>query len=101
MEFNQENKKKIIDKLNNRIKKQNPNFKCPICNNVNFNVVDGYTRKQLNKQVNQINLGGPNIPSISIVCSNCGYIAEFAIGALGFLEKPQKKGEGKNDSNKN
>jgi transcription elongation factor Elf1 len=99
MEFTKEFKEKIVKELDEKIEKLNKNFQCPICKHKNFNVVDGFTKRNIDKNLSVINFG-MNIPSISIVCTNCGYIADFAIGALGFLpnkgEEEKKDGKTKN-----
>jgi len=92
MEFTKELKEKIVKELNGRIEKLNKDFKCPICKNKNFSVIDGFTKRNIDQNLSVINFG-QNVPSISIVCTNCGYIADFAIGALRFL--PNKEEENK------
>jgi len=96
MEFTKELKEEIIKELDKRIEKLNKNFQCPVCKNKNFNVIDGFTRRNIDQNLSVINFG-QNIPSVSIVCTNCGYIADFAIGALGFLKN---KDENKEDKEK-
>jgi len=96
MEFTNELKEKIIEELDKRIEKLNKDFQCPICKNKNFNVIDGFTRRSIDKDISHITLGGPSVPSISIVCSNCGYVADFALGTLGFLENKKQNEDEKN-----
>lgn len=97
MEFTKELKEEIIRELNKRIEKLNKDFQCPICKNNTFNVIDGFTRRNIDKNLTRINLGGPVVPSISIVCSNCSYMADFAVGALGFLDNKRQDKGAKND----
>jgi transcription elongation factor Elf1 len=102
MEFTKELKEKIIKELDERIEKLNKNFQCPICNHKNFNVVEGFTRKDIDDDFSKIIIGrGKIIPSMSIICNNCGFMADFAIGALGFLEDKEKTEEKKDGKKRN
>lgn len=92
----EEEKSKIIEELEKRIKAKGKTLTCPICSNNNFVLSDGYTRRFLNDKINQITLGGLNIPSISVICKNCGHIIDFSLGVLGLLPKE----EGKKDEQK-
>ena len=96
MGLSEEEKSKIIQELENRIKSKGKTLICPICSNNNFALSDGYTRRFLNDKINQITLGGLNIPSITVICTNCGHIIDFSVGVLGLLPKE----EGKNDEQK-
>lgn len=88
-----EDKQKIISKLNSRI----GNIKCPMCGNNHFIIVDGYFNPTMQDDLNNLVLGGPSIPSIAIVCNKCGFISSHALGVLGLLpqqtEESQKGGE--------
>ena len=93
--------KKVTVALDKRIaSKRNTGFACPICTNNNFIVAEGYTHRDLNKNLQQRTIGGENVPSITAVCSNCGYIFDFSLGVLGFLKPPEEKKEVKNEEEK-
>lgn len=79
----EEDKQRIISILNNRIE----NFVCPICHKGKFSLVDGYSSCGLSDNYNNINLGGRMLPFVMIVCNNCGFISQHAIGSLGMLDK--------------
>src|SRR3990167_1215630 len=81
------NKAKIV----NQLKKKAPNLKCPICANTNLTLGGGFFAHDLQEDLSQRQIGGINIPTIPIVCSQCGYIMEFAAGTLELL--PQKTSE--------
>ncbi len=100
MELNQEIKDAITTELVKRVKEKGIDLKCPICNNQNFMLVDGFSRRDLSKNYKYIQLGQQYIPSISIICDNCGYLMDFALGTLGFLKKEESKEESKNDKSK-
>ncbi len=80
--MNQEQKNKIITNLQNK----GAILPCPRCGNKNFTLIDGYFNQSFQKELNNnIVIGGPSIPSISVLCNQCGYIAHHALGALGLM----------------
>jgi len=81
-------KQKIIDKL---IEKGVKTI-CPMCGKNHFLIADGYFNHpmQPNFQGGLV-LGGPSIPTIAIVCENCGYTSQHALGVLGLLNTNDKK----------
>jgi uncharacterized Zn finger protein len=85
--LNEIEKKKIVAKLTEK----RVNVKCPMCGNDKFTVIDGYIRNDLQSDFNNLNLGGPAIPSVAIACLNCGYISQHSVGILGLLSV--KEGE--------
>lgn len=60
---------------------------CPMCSNKNFTLADGYFNHTLQVDLKSISLGGPSIPTVAIICGNCGFISQHAIGALGLLDQ--------------
>lgn len=82
-------KQQIVDAL----KKKAPNLKCPACQSSEFIFVDGFFANDLQADLSRRQMGGMNIPTVPIVCKNCGYIMEFAVGSLGLLPKPENKQE--------
>ncbi len=72
------NQRELLDSLNNKIKIPN----CPFCGSRNFNLIEGFSRLDLSDNVNNIQIGGKNVPIISIACSNCGHIESFAVKAI-------------------
>ncbi len=92
--ISQEEKERIILELNNKL--GSSGAKCPMCGNMHFIIADGYFNNFLQDDLNSINLGGASIPSISIICSNCGFVSQHALGVLGLLPRQnsnEKKGE--------
>lgn len=81
------NKEKVVSEL----KKKIPNLKCPICANAALTLAGGFFAHDLQQNLNQRQIGGINIPTVPIICNNCGYVMEFAAGTLGLL--PQKNPE--------
>jgi len=85
-EISQEEKQKIIRALDER----GANLPCPRCGNESFTLAGGYFHQgiQTDPQVNLI--GGPSIPSVVVICNQCGYLSQHALGALGLLSKEGK-----------
>ena len=79
--FSQEEKNWFIGLLTSK----RVSAKCPMCQNSNFVIADAYIRNELQENLNSVNLGGPAIPTVAIICSNCGFISQHAIGMLGLL----------------
>lgn len=75
-------KKRIIDKFSER----KVVIQCPMCRNSSFILADGFFNNIM--QFNNVNLqlGGPSIPTIPIVCANCGFVSQHSLGALGLLD---------------
>lgn len=81
--LNNEQKKKIAETLE---KKQHA-LTCPMCQNKNFIMADGYFNNNMQTDFGSFSIGGPTIPTIAIVCSNCGFVSQHALGVLGLLPK--------------
>jgi len=76
-------KKEIIARLDKALKSNAVQLACPMCGNQEFTIADGYTIQTLQDRVGTIQLGGPSIPCVSIICKNCGFVSQHAVGALG------------------
>lgn len=66
---------------------------CPMCNTQNSWVLaDGYLNEPIQGGLHQgLVIGGPSIPSAALICSNCGFMSQHALGALGLLEHPPEE----------
>jgi predicted nucleic-acid-binding Zn-ribbon protein len=83
-----EEKQKIIDILS----KKGANRPCPRCNEKNFTLLDGYFNQSIQQMLTpNLIIGGPSVPSIVVVCNNCGYMSQHALGVLGLLSKVEEK----------
>jgi len=80
--FSVEKKAELVLALQQRL----PQAKCPMCAHQHFAVVDGYFTNTIQSQLSGFALGGPAIPAVAIICSNCGFISQHALGALGVLQ---------------
>lgn len=69
---------------------------CPRCGNKNFTLLDGYFNQTVQtdlKNLKNLLIGGPSIPSIVIGCSRCGYLSQHSLGVLGLLPIEETKNE--------
>lgn len=85
----QEEKDKIIHKLTEK-GAQHP---CPRCGHKSFTLLDGYFSHPLQANISDLVLGGISVPSVVVVCTNCGFLSQHALGSLGLL--PPKSSEPK------
>jgi hypothetical protein len=63
---------------------------CPRCGRQQFTIIDGYGAPQVQDQMKGFVLGGKTIPSVIVACSNCGWLAFHALGALESLPAEEK-----------
>ena len=87
-------KKKISEELT----KRKHSLTCPMCQNRNFIMADGYFSNIMQPDFGSISIGGPGIPTIAIVCNNCGFVSQHALGVLELL--PKDKNISKDGSSK-
>lgn len=83
-------KNKIVDIL----KKKEALNACPRCNQKKFTLVSGYFSNTVQKNWQELVLGGAVVPSISIVCDNCGFISQHALGPLGLMYVKESDSDG-------
>ncbi|MEK6891882.1 MAG: hypothetical protein AABX25_01730 [Nanoarchaeota archaeon] len=94
MVLSKEKVEEIIKKIDESIKRKTgqTNLKCPVCTNDNFTVVDGFTNDSLIDTIGgNIILGGRVLPSIPIVCTNCGNTFFLNAKILGLSEEQPKQ----------
>ena len=84
-------KQRIIVELNKRF--NSSGIKCPMCGNNHFIIGDGYFNSFMQDDFRNLNIGGPSIPSIPIICDRCGFISSHALGVLGLLPKNDNEGK--------
>lgn len=81
-----EEKKRAIDALN----KKGVKTHCPMCLNNNFILADGYFNLTIQANLHAgLIIGGPSIPTVAIICTNCGSVSHHALGALGLLQNTE------------
>ena len=60
---------------------------CPRCHKQKFTLLDGYFNQPIQQNLQNFNLAGPSLPSAVIVCENCGYMSQHALGVLDLIPK--------------
>lgn len=93
----EETKRQIADALSKRLGK----LVCPMCLQSRYTLIDGYVSEPVQEDYKKVVLGGRMIPSVMLVCNNCGHIDRFALGVLGLMEgentENNKEGNSIND----
>ena len=73
------------DEIAKRLNEKGANRSCSRCGHKEFVVIDGYFNQTLQDDFSGLVLGGKSIPCAIIGCSNCGYLSQHALGALGLI----------------
>jgi hypothetical protein len=71
----------IVQKLQERGISSN----CPRCGNAQFTLADGFFNQTIQKDLVNMTIGGPSIPTIVLICTKCGFVSQHALGVLGLL----------------
>ncbi|MEK6888807.1 MAG: hypothetical protein AABW80_01735 [Nanoarchaeota archaeon] len=106
MVLSKEKTDQIIKKINEAIKrKTKEDLKCPICTNNNFLLAGGFTNDFLMDGFGGgLIIGGPVLPSVPIVCTNCGNTIFLNVKVLDLSEEEfgigKKEKENKKDEQK-
>ena len=87
------------DNIINKLQEKGIKSVCPMCGKNHFILGDGFFNNTIQSDLKSISLGGPSIPTIPIICSNCGFISQHALGVLGLLPK-EAETNNKNDEEK-
>lgn len=89
-------KKEIVQALASRVDK----MECPICHQGSFTLIDGYiTDSVQNEFSNQVIGSKTTLPSVALVCNNCGFISQHSLGILGLLSSIENDCSSKCDNN--
>ena len=84
--MNEERKRLIVKVLSQRVS----SIVCPICHQSKYSFVDGYTIDPVQDDYKAVQLGGKIIPSVMLVCNNCGHIDRFSLGVLGLMDNEEQ-----------
>lgn len=85
-------KQEIVNSLTKKIAL----LECPMCHAHSFSLIDGYFTSNIQDDYRSIVFGkGEIIPSIAIVCNQCGFISKHSIGILGVMKKDNKEDKAK------
>ena len=85
----EEKKREIVDLLQARLAKNGRALKCPMCGHNHFTAADAYFLNMLVTDLKAVPFGGPAVPATSIICLNCGFISQHALGILGLLPESE------------
>lgn len=58
---------------------------CPRCANQGWVLMDGYFNQPVQTALSGLVIGGPSVPSVVVICNQCGYLSQHALGVLGLL----------------
>jgi predicted RNA-binding Zn-ribbon protein involved in translation (DUF1610 family) len=83
----EKNREHIAGTINTKIS----GLKCPICGKDELVMIGGYFANDIQDDLVNRKIGTKNIPTVPIACKNCGFIMEFAAGALGLLPEKNEK----------
>lgn len=103
MALTQEKTEEIIKKINEAINRKTgkTDFKCPVCTNNQFSLAGGFTNDFLMDKIGGgLVIGGPVLPSVPIVCTNCGNTFFLNAKVLGINEEEFKEEKKKEESKK-
>ena len=81
--MNQDEKNQIVRALEER----KAALPCPRCGgNRSFTLMEWYFTQSIQPSVGRgLVIGGPAIPSVVVVCTQCGFMAQHALGVLGLM----------------
>lgn len=75
----QEKLKNVVDRLNESVP---GGFECPICHHRDFQVVKGFFQSIVQDDPLKLDLSGQSVPSIQVICQNCGFMSNHSVGVL-------------------
>ena len=88
MSISEEQKQTIIKKIKERsqINGRSP-LTCSVCGKREFSLVgEGFANQPLQQNTSGgLVIGGPSLPSVVLICRNCGNTLYFNLGVLGEL----------------
>ncbi|WP_343626578.1 hypothetical protein [Flavobacterium lindanitolerans] len=77
---------RIMQKMNELL----PNLSCPMCKNSDFVIAEGYFNNPLQFKLPDLSIGGRSIPTIGIICQNCGFVSQHALKTINLLPQNLK-----------
>ncbi len=74
------------------MKYTNVSFFCPMCDNNDFVIAEGFFLHDISIKTEVQALSGKKIPTIPIICTKCGFISQHAVLVLHkYIKDLQKK----------
>jgi hypothetical protein len=59
---------------------------CSVCRAQQFTLADGYVSLSISPTSKAVQIGGPHLPSVALVCTNCGNTFLFNLILLGMQD---------------
>lgn len=56
---------------------------CPMCRQANWQIAEDFVQTPTMAIGGGVALGGPVIPMVQVICTNCGFVAHYAAGVIG------------------
>ena len=69
---------RAVTELKNRVNE----LECPMCHSKHFAVADGFFIQHLQDDFASFELGSKGVPILPVICKNCGFISQHALGFL-------------------
>ena len=80
--------KDLEEKIRHELTVRGAMRSCPRCGQSSFFIAQNFQMMPVQSAIGgPLVLGGNSIPTAIVVCNNCGYLSQHAIGALGLLPK--------------
>jgi ribosomal protein S27AE len=77
---------KRLDEIVARLLERKAALPCPRCGNRQFTLLSGYFNPPIQTELKGLVIGGPSVPCVAVVCNQCGFLAQHALGVLGLQE---------------
>ncbi|TET32553.1 MAG: hypothetical protein E3J72_19345 [Planctomycetota bacterium] len=77
-------REEIANKLNSRTQGMAGAGVCPMCKRNDWLVGDGYIHIPITNKMMHLQIGGRAIPSVIIICKNCGFVSHHSLAVLGY-----------------
>ena len=84
--MNEEQRNKIIKALTQRVS----DFVCPFCHQAKYTFIEAYSVEPVQNDYKGLQIGSKMLPSVMLVCGNCGHVDKFSLGVLGLMEGESK-----------
>jgi hypothetical protein len=66
---------------------------CPRCGNASFALANGIFAPIIHPDVDHVGLTGKVIPVIAVICQQCGFVNQHALGPLGLMPSTKEEKE--------
>lgn len=69
----------VIARLNAKLRHD---LKCPMCGGTDFSLISGFFINPVQKKPNIVEFDTQSIPTVSLACTNCGFLSQHAMTLL-------------------